>query len=222
MTTDKEKRVLSAPGQPTRNSAQHRDWIAYKRKWGLRTERHRPPKYEPSRAEIARKLVALGANDFEIAQAFGVEASTILTWKTKHPEFAEAMRYRDEDGTFQNDRVKRSLLHRATGYSYHSEKIFMNDGEVVRVPVVEHEPPNINAQALWLRNRDSKNWANAHNVNLHASATLDVTITKDTSPKDALGEFMKLLGAPAALLIEHEAATPPEPDQSPGDASRSD
>jgi hypothetical protein len=139
--------------------------------------------------------------------------------KHKHPEFAEAMRYRDEDGTFQNYRVKRSLLHRAAGYSYHSEKIFVSDRRVTRVPVVEHVPPSENAAKFWLQNRAPREWNAAHNVNL--SSTLDVTITKDTSPKDAMAEFMKLLATPAAaLVIEHEAIAPePEP---PGDANGSD
>jgi hypothetical protein len=55
-----------------------------------------------------------------------------------HAEFAEALRFRDENGTFADDRVKRSLLDKATGYSYHSEKIFGDkDVGVVRVPIVE-------------------------------------------------------------------------------------
>ncbi len=225
MSTDKTKknvRVLSAPGQPMRNSAQHRDWIAYKRKWGIRAERHHPPKYEPRHAEFARKLVALGANDWEIAQALNVSAPTITTWKTKHPEFAEAMRYRDEDGTFQNDRVKRSLFHRATGYNYHSEKVMVVEGEVVRVPVVEHVPPSENAARFWLQNRDGQNWNAAQRHDLAIAQDVNVTITKDMSPKDAMAEFMKLLRAPPPLVIEHEAREPATADPPHGDGNGSD
>ena len=40
-----------------------------------------------------------------------------------------------------DDRVERSLYSR--GYSFNSEKIFCNkDGEVTRVPIVEHVPPD--------------------------------------------------------------------------------
>ena len=87
------------------------------------------------------------------------------------------------------------------------------------MPVVEHVPPSENAAKFWLQNRAPREWNAAHNVNL--SSTLDVTITKDTSPKDAMAEFMKLLATPAAaLVIEHEAIAPePEP---PGDANGSD
>jgi hypothetical protein len=39
-------------------------------------------------------------------------------------------------------RIERSLYRRAVGYSFKSEKIFCNkDGEVTRVPIVEHMPP---------------------------------------------------------------------------------
>jgi hypothetical protein len=175
--------------------------------------------YAPSRhPEAARRLVALGATDWDIAQAFGVTMKMLWRWKLEHDKFAQALAFRDEDAVFQNDRVKRSLLHRATGYSYHAEKIVVVEGEVVRVPTIEHVPPAESSMRFWLQNRDPERWNAAHNVNLHASATLDVTITKDTSPKDALGAFMKMLGAPAAslapALIEHE---PEAAKESPGE-----
>jgi hypothetical protein len=77
----------------------------FKKEHGLPIERHRYPSlYKPSMAEAARKLVAFGCNDFEVSQALGVSAQTIVNWKVKHPEFAEALRFRDENGTFADDR----------------------------------------------------------------------------------------------------------------------
>ena len=59
-------------------------------------------------------------------------------------------------------RVKRSLYGRAVGYSLNSEKIFCNkDGEVTRVPIVEHVPPDVTAQIFWLKNRDPARWRDA-------------------------------------------------------------
>ena len=41
-------------------------------------------------------------------------------------------------------RVERSLYQRAVGYSFNSEKILCNkNGEVTRVPIVEHVPPDV-------------------------------------------------------------------------------
>ena len=53
----------------------------------------------------------------------------------------------------------------STGYSFKSEKIFCNkDGEVTRVPIVEHVPPDVTAQIFWLKNRDPKRWRDAWQV----------------------------------------------------------
>jgi hypothetical protein len=58
--------------------------------------------------------------------------------------------------------MERSLYSRAVGYSFNSEKIFCNkDGEVTRVPIVEHVPPDVTAQIFWLKNRDPANWRDA-------------------------------------------------------------
>jgi hypothetical protein len=55
-------------------------------------------------------------------------------------------------------RIERSLYRRAVGYSFKSEKIFCNkDGEVTRVPIVEHMPPDVTAQIFWLKNRARSN-----------------------------------------------------------------
>jgi hypothetical protein len=55
--------------------------------------------------------------------------------------------------------VERSLYSRAVGYSFNSEKIFCNkDGEVTRVPIIEHGPPDVTAQIFWLKNRKPTEW----------------------------------------------------------------
>ncbi len=87
-----------------------RAWLAYKREFGLPIERPRQPTvYTERTPEIAKTLVARGFNDFEIAGILGVDPGTISHWKVAHPEFAEALKFRDEDGTMADDRVKHSL-----------------------------------------------------------------------------------------------------------------
>ena len=64
-----------------------------------------------------------------------------------------------------DDRVERSLYSRAVGYSFNSEKIFCNkDGEVTRVPIVEHVPPDVTAQIFWLKNRKPSEWRDVQNI----------------------------------------------------------
>jgi hypothetical protein len=61
--------------------------------------------------------------------------------------------------------VEQSLYQRAVGYSLNSEKIFCNkDGEVTRVPIVEHVPPDVTAQIFWLKNRKPSEWRDVQNV----------------------------------------------------------
>jgi hypothetical protein len=210
------RRVLSAPGQPRVGSKAHRLWREYTKAAGVSLKRgQRPSVYDAKKhPAFARKLVEIGANDSELAEAFGVAPKTLWQWKAAHKEFLAALEQAEEA---QTARVRRALFHKATGYSYAAEKIVVVDDEVVRVPIVEHIPPSDASMRYWLTNRAPREWNAAHTVNLNSS--IDVTITKDTSPKDALQAFMKLLGAPAsALTIEHEAIAP-EP---PGDANGSD
>jgi len=207
------RRVLSAPGQPKSGSRAYEQWLKFKRAHGLQVKGGRPAVYRPSMAEAARKLVALGANDFEISQAFGVSPSTITSWKVKHPEFAEALRFRDENGTFADDRVKRSLLHKATGYSFHSEKVFVQDGKVTRVPVVEHVPPSDTAMIFWLKNRDPDRWNDRRQVDINANASVRVAaITATTSVADAMRTFRAVLDGASIADDEHPPTLGWEPD----------
>jgi hypothetical protein len=187
------RRVLSAPAKPKVGSRAYKDWLAYKRAHGLSAGGGYPPIYTPSHAEAARKLIDLGANDFEISQVFGVSPTTIIRWKAMHPEFAEALRFRDQNGTFADDRVKRSLLHKATGYSYHSEKVFYDkDAGVVRVPIVEHVPPSDRAIEFWLSRRDPKSWGDRTQMEVRASVRVP-PITPGTSTAEAMARFRALL-----------------------------
>jgi hypothetical protein len=62
-------------------------------------------------------------------------------------------------------RVERSLYQRAVGYSFNSEKIFCNkDGEVTRVPIVEHVPPDVTAQIFGLKNCKPSEWRDVQNI----------------------------------------------------------
>jgi hypothetical protein len=204
----KSRRVLSAPGKPKVGSRAYKKWLADRRAAGIPIKPGQPPVYRPGHAEAARKLVELGANDFEIAQIFGVSPTTIMHWRVKHPEFAEALRFRDEHGTFADDRVKRSLLHKATGYSFHSEKIFCQDGVVTRVPVVEHVPPSDTAMIFYLKNRDRERWSDRREVVQDARVRV-ARITSDMSVEQAAEIYRQTLrGAEVEDLLPQEPRPP--------------
>ena len=104
----------------------------------------------------ARKLCQLGATDHDLAEFFGVTTVTIWNWQSRHPEFFAALKRNKEAA---DDRVERSLYSRATGYTYESEKVFTTkDGEVIRVPILEHVPPEVTACIFWLKNRRASEW----------------------------------------------------------------
>jgi hypothetical protein len=122
----------------------------------------RPTAYKPEYAEQARKLCILGATDVEIADFFGVAHPTVVKWKNKHPKFIEALK---TGKAASDDRVERSLFHRAIGYSYDAEKVFPPKGEDKKPVIVkyrEHVPPDTTACIFWLKNRRHQQWRDVH------------------------------------------------------------
>jgi hypothetical protein len=126
----------------------------------------RPESYHPRYAEIARAMCRLGATDFDLACEFGVKTQTILNWRCKYPEFLESTLEGKE--AFDN-RAERSLAMRAVGYSYHSEKVFQYEGQIIRAATVEHCPPDVSAIRLWLMNRRPDKWRDKSELKLDSS-----------------------------------------------------
>lgn len=115
----------------------------------------RPTDFKPEFIEQARKLCELGATDIEIADFFEVSDRTIYRWQLKYPEFCQALKAGKESA---DDRVERSLYHKATGYTFEAEKIFQNNGEIIRAPYREHIPPDTTSMIFWLKNRRPDVW----------------------------------------------------------------
>jgi len=115
----------------------------------------RPSSYKTEFAEQARKLCELGATDIEIADFFEVSDRTVYRWQLKYPEFCQALKAGKEAA---DDRVERSLYHKATGYTFESEKIFQFQGEIVRAQTREHVPPDTVSMIFWLKNRRPELW----------------------------------------------------------------
>lgn len=114
-----------------------------------------PSSYKPEFAEQAQKLCELGATDIEIADFFEIHVSCLYRWKSRYPAFSEALKSGKETA---DDRVERSLYHRANGYSFDSVKIMVVKGEVQSVPYREHVPPDTTAAIFWLKNRRREQW----------------------------------------------------------------
>jgi hypothetical protein len=115
---------------------------------------------------IAFIAAKYGAIEEEIARDLGVSRSTFNRWKELSPEFRDALKTAKAAA---DDRVARSLYHRAIGYNYNAVKIMTRaigggESEIVQVPYVEHCPPDVTAQIFFLKNRRPDLWRDVHNI----------------------------------------------------------
>jgi hypothetical protein len=120
-----------------------------------------PTKYRPEMCVQARKLCLLGATDKQLADFFEVHEVNLREWKTKHPEFGEALRKaKDEaDGT-----IAQALFHRARGYKHLAVKFFQHEGKIIHKRYVEHLAPDTTACIFWLKNRRPDVWRDRHEL----------------------------------------------------------
>jgi hypothetical protein len=129
--------------------------VTKRKKPGTRKKAGRKTQYKLGFNAIAAAMTALGATDREVAQALQVSEQTLNTWKHKHPAFLESLKLGKDTS---DKRVEVSLYKRANGYSFDSEKIFQVEGKALRIPFVEHVPPDTTACIFWLKNRKPLDW----------------------------------------------------------------
>lgn len=147
--------------------------------------------YDPAFAAQARKLCKLGASDRELADFFGVGVATIGRWQAEHDAFQRALKL---GKAAADDRVERSLFHKAIGYSFEAEKIFQYQGQPVHVTYREHLPPDTTAMMFWLKNRRPSAWREAKDHEITGKdgtplvPVLNVTIGTESEPAPETGE----------------------------------
>ena len=115
----------------------------------------RPSKYRPEFVEQAKKLCRLGATDLEIADFFGITVRTLFNWKNEHDDFFHAL---NESKTIPDERVERSLFHRAIGYEHDEVDIRVIDHQIVKTQIRKYYPPDATACIFWLKNRRPDLW----------------------------------------------------------------
>ena len=119
------------------------------------TSQGRPTSYKPEYDEQARKLCLMGATDADLARFFEVTEQTINNWKNAHVSFFESVKDSKEQ---MDSQVVNSLFKRATGYSHPEDKIFIHEGNEIRIPTTKHYPPDTQACKFWLMNRQRELW----------------------------------------------------------------
>lgn len=133
---------------------------------------HRPTLYDPEyHPAWAYKFALMGCIGTEIAKQFGIAESTHELWKTKHPEYSEAIR---DGGDKADAEVAERLKNRAMGYVAKVQQAFKvkvgKDMERVEIVTLEQEtPPDTKAATIWLSNRQRHKWKERHTVDVEAS-----------------------------------------------------
>jgi hypothetical protein len=155
----------------------------------------RPTDYKPEYADQARKLCELGATDIDLADFFEVSDRTIYRWQSNFPEFCQALKAGKESA---DDRVERSLYHKAVGYTFDSEKVFQHQGEIIRAKTREHVAPDTTAAIFWLKNRRKGEWRDKQEVE-HDMTDKAAEAVKAASPLDAARQVAFLLASGMAL-----------------------
>jgi len=130
----------------------------------------RPTDYRPEYADLARKLCKSGQTDREVADFFEVSTVTLNNWKAEYPEFLDSIINAKD---VADERVERSLYHRAIGYTFEAEEIFQYQGEIVRAKVRKHVPPDVTAQIFWLKNRRKDQWRDVHRHEIGRAGEFD-------------------------------------------------
>lgn len=165
-------------------------------------EMGRPTKYSEEFVEQARKLCEMGATDEDLGRFFDVNTSTIWRWKLQHQDFCNAIKIAKETA---DDRVEMSLYRRALGYTFESEKLFHNSGEVVRAKTQEHVPPDPASMFFWLKNRRKDKWRDVRREEVSGPDGGPVEVVQQDA--DA---FARRISSAAARAAENSGTREPE------------
>ena len=155
-------------------------------------KKQRPSKYKlPGRRGVYDEtvpkrvfdLAGEGLTERKIADAIGINHSTMDAWKNKFPELLDALLA----GKYQFDHaVHKSLLQRAFGYTYYevkTEKVFIKGKKQQRVTrTKKFMPPDVTAQKFWLTNRHPVDWSEVSRQEIHQVSDINVknTLQLDT------------------------------------------
>jgi hypothetical protein len=185
----------------------------------------RPTKYKAAyHCKQAKALSRLGATEFELAQFFELATSTITLWMQQHPKFSAAIKL----GKAPSDkRTERSLFHRANGYNFESEELFLVDEvietpaptekdskaviitrtkKVLRVPIVKHVPPDPTSIIFWLKNRRKDRWRDFKATELSTPLGRPLEMAQVPPGQMLLQDYYAKVTQSAAAADPHPAA----------------
>lgn len=170
--------------------------MSTKAKAPTKARRGRPTKFRPEFVEQARKLCLLGLTDGELADFFGVDEATIHRWKHTHKDFCESI---STGKMLADSDVADSLYRSAVGGHFITEErpAGGEGGPATVLPLKRQVAPSVQAQSLWLRNRQPHLWRDRVEVKADMSidpfppkeklqALLDESLKRSTEKAKAL------------------------------------
>jgi len=141
----------------------------------------------------------LGLTDQELADALMIGKETLEAWKLSYPEFRDSI----ARGKAEADaHVAEALYHRACGYEYVAEKVFLGTTETgpIIARYTEHIPADVRAPFRWLYNRQPDRRRDRKQVEHMGSLEHRISLM---TPEERLTRLRELQ-AKAGLMIEGE------------------
>jgi hypothetical protein len=146
--------------------------VATKKKPAAKRKVGRPSKLDDTLRTKLFDLVKMGLSDRAIAKACDISQVTLRAWK-KDPEFLTLL---SELKLNADGEVEKALYLRALGYSHPEEKIFNNNGQILRAKTTKHYAPDTEAAKFWLINRQKQKWSNKQTIEFPDELNIKVTI----------------------------------------------
>lgn len=104
-----------------------------------------------------------GKTDEQVSSVLGIERKAFLNM-CEYNGLTSTIKEAKEK---PDDVVERSLYERANGYEHPEEKIFCNNGEIVRTTTIKKYPPDPVSMIFWLKNRRSDRWREKQEVDVN-------------------------------------------------------
>jgi len=125
-------------------------------------KRGRKSLYNPEiHPQKAGDLALMGKTNPEIAGALGVTPETLNQWRRQFPEFADAIKKNKDQA---DSVVVASLYQRACGYEYTEISVKEGPEGAITTTTTKQVAPDVTAQIFWLKNRQSKDWRDKHDI----------------------------------------------------------
>ena len=182
-------KVVAAKKLPAKNPVGRPKKPKVKTKRGKRTSRAlrdrvvgRPAlEFTEDDIKTAVMLARRGLTMYEIAEVMKVSHVTLRYKMLANPEYLNSVKDAMES---YDKRIERALSERALGYTHPEEKIFYDSqiGEVVRVQVMKHYPPDPTSMIFWLKNRNPDAWRDKREVELPVPPGKKITIVYEGDP----------------------------------------